>query len=117
MARKSATVAPSSEVSLNRLAVVNVIVLSILFLACGGAGSSSVKAVPREEFKRLVEGKTETEVMAAVGTPDETSVGGSWKRLYYSGRTFDPATGKPDSSISVEIDRRTGKVGRVSFSR
>ena len=102
---------------MNRLAVVTLIVLSILVLACGCAGSSSVKAIPREEFKRLVEGKTETEVMAAVGTPDETSVGTSWKRLYYSGRTLDPATGKPDKSISVEIDRGTGKVGRVSFSR
>ena len=36
---------------MNRLAVVTLIVLSILVVACGCAGSSSVKAIPREEFK------------------------------------------------------------------
>ena len=67
-------------------------------------------AYTREGFRALVIGKTEAEVIAAVGEPDGIQGGGDpiW---YYHGRTRDPVTGTIDGSVLVIL--KDGKVVRV----
>ena len=51
----------------------------------------------RDEFKALVLGKTEAEVIAAVGRPDITT-NQQWR---YQLRVMNPAIGKPDRAVIV----------------
>lgn len=66
----------------------------------------------RDEFRKLVVGKTPDEVIAAVGKPDDTSESGSvsWTYMY---RTKDPITGKTDVSAIVVFE--DGRVDRVRY--
>ena len=68
----------------------------------------------REDFRRLVMGKTEKEVIDALGEPNikDEEAGGS-KLWIYRNRTINPATGKPDSQVKVRIE--DGKVVGVEF--
>ncbi len=62
------------------------------------------KTMSRDEFgAKLVVGMSEQEVLAAVGTPDNTTKEDSDgdKYWYYWERTVDPIKGKVDSSIQV----------------
>lgn len=56
----------------------------------------------REDFRKLVLGKTPAEVIAAVGRPDSTGdisgVGAMW---YYKNRTKDSVSGKLDTSAQI----------------
>jgi len=67
----------------------------------------------RDEFKARVVGKTEAEVIAAVGKPSQTSDSGATRYWYYEEVTTDPATGKIDYRAQLVIER--GKVTGVSY--
>lgn len=77
------------------------------------AKAAAAKAYTREEFKAKVMGKTEAEVIAAVGKPNDTSGAGGGVRWYYTRVTTDPATGKTDGRISVWFEG--GRVVSVNF--
>lgn len=72
------------------------------------------KVFTRDEFRQLMEGKTEAEVLKLLGTPTSTyeNVLGTkfWK---YRGLTTDPVTGKTDDTVDVRIQH--GVVAGVSF--
>ena len=70
----------------------------------------AARVYTREEFKALVLGKTEAEVIEAVGRPDRTDGAGMW---VYRNRTRDLVTGKTDGTIRVFF--REGKVSSVMF--
>jgi DNA repair exonuclease SbcCD ATPase subunit len=55
----------------------------------------------RDEFRETVVGKTEDQVIQAVGKPDRTSDFGGYSHWYYDGKTKDRFTGKLDNSISI----------------
>jgi hypothetical protein len=76
-------------------------------------GLFAFAAITREGFNAPVKGKTEAEVIAAVGRPDRASESGPLKGLLDTERTIDPATGKLDSSAVVWL--RDGVVERVGF--
>jgi hypothetical protein len=60
----------------------------------------------RREFGELLLGKTEDQVIAAVGWPDRTeemAKGRSAKTWFYSGRVRNPGTGKAETAI-VEFE-------------
>jgi hypothetical protein len=91
-------VGPENEVDINPL---------------GGKEGDATKVYSRDEFKRLVLGKSPEEVIAAVGRPasfhneDDEPI-----RWHYSQRALNPATGKADSAWVEFVDR---KVIRVSW--
>lgn len=67
----------------------------------------------REEFKKLVMGRTKDQVMDAVGRPASTSEGGGFEFWYYKHTTYDPISQKIDSSIQVCF--KGGVVESISF--
>ena len=67
-------------------------------------------AYSRAEFRALVIGKTEAEVVAAVGQPDAIQDGGD-RIWYYHGRTRDPVTGRIEGSVLLIL--KAGRVVRV----
>ena len=77
------------------------------------AAGPSKRTCTREEFTKLVTGKTEADVIAAVGKPESTSETGGTRFLRYKGVTVDPVTGKTDYSTQVRIDG--GVCSMVSF--
>lgn len=97
------------------------LILSALVVGCGPVGRTpsttatvvSKKTYTREEFKKLVMGKSEVEVMAAVGKPDSTSESGGWLSWFYYDTTVDPITSKADKITSLQFDR--GKVSGINF--
>lgn len=70
----------------------------------GSATATSGKVYSRDEFSKLVVGKTPAEVIAVLGKPDSTqersNESGSPTWYFYS-RTRDPATGKVDWAAQV----------------
>ena len=59
------------------------------------------KLYTRDEFRKLLVGKTADEVLQAVGKPDstsETALGAYW---YYRHKTTDPVTGQTDANAQV----------------
>ena len=74
---------------------------------------SAAKVYTREEFKALVIGKTEAEVIEAMGRPDNASEIGTAKSWGYTHRTTDPVTGKADAEASIFF--RDGKVYSAMF--
>lgn len=71
------------------------------------------KAYPRDEFRDLVMGKTEGEVLDRIGDPDRKEDKGADDLTYfYDQKTLDPTTGKTDASIVVKF-----KFGRVDSVR
>lgn len=71
------------------------------------------KRYTRAEFTKLVVGKTQAEVIQAVGKPDSTSESGGRVWWYYSNTTTDPITGKTDQSIQLVFE--DGKVSEVNY--
>jgi hypothetical protein len=92
-------------------------------LACGlpTPNTSGEKAKPekkvfsREEFRRLVLGKTESEVIAAVGRPESTHELGQAGRSFwiYHNLTRDPVSGNVD--VSTHVTFQDGRVEVVSY--
>jgi hypothetical protein len=79
----------------------------------GMDGPAVKKTWTREEFKAAVMGKTEAEVVAAVGKPDTTLDDGGGKIMWrYLSLTVDPVTGKTDYAANVWF-----KGGRVETVR
>lgn len=70
------------------------------------------KLYTRDEFRTLVMGKTQDEVIAAVGKPDKASQEPDREFWRYFGRTYDPAAnGKAEDSAELEFN--SGRVARV----
>jgi hypothetical protein len=86
-----------------------------VMLACGGIDAPPPKPITRQEFKLKVLGKTEAEVIKAVGPPQTKLVGQDTAEWIYPRRTIDPTTQKIYDSVSVEFDRKKGKVSSVTF--
>jgi hypothetical protein len=62
------------------------------------------KPMTRDEFKRAVMGENYYVVInlaSKIGEPDSSQEAGKTKYLYYSGKSVDPITGKPDRLIQV----------------
>jgi len=72
----------------------------------------TTRVYTRQEFRELVVGKTEAEVIEAVGKPDSTTDGDGavWT---YRNRTKDPATGETDPRASVHF--QGGKAAQVNY--
>ena len=105
-----------------------VVIGGAILVLCGGGGAVAAfvlwKAKPgavtggqkktytRDEFRKLVVGKTEAEVIAAVGRPDGTQNYGTpfW---FYHGVTVDEVSGKTDTSAQLVF--KGGVVERVGF--
>jgi len=77
------------------------------------ASSPVKKTYSREEFKALVMGKTEKEVIDALGKPDRTSPGEFGTYWYYEEKTVDPINGKVDRHAQIVF--RNGIVEKVSY--
>lgn len=77
-----------------------------------GDTTATKKTYSRDEFKKLVIGKTEKEVLELVGKPDKTSEAGQTKYWHYHDRTIDPITGKADSITQLVFDN--GAVSSVN---
>jgi hypothetical protein len=99
-------------------------------VALGGAGGLYYKYVwarppaaedagppplARPEFTAKVDGKTEAEVLAAVGRPDDTSedAAARTKFWHFKRRTRDPVSGAVDSDVQVVI--QDGRVTAVNY--
>ena len=68
----------------------------------------------RDEFKAAVQGKSQADVISAVGRPDSTR-DGEWGAQFwlYDGLTINPVTNKPDPSTRVEW--RNGQIWQVVY--
>ncbi len=71
------------------------------------------KVFSREEFDALVVGKSEEEVIRAVGTPHKTSDGPDYRFFSYFKRTRDGVTDKVDADATIIF--QDGKAERVSY--
>lgn len=67
----------------------------------------------REDFSRLVMGKSEEEVIHAVGRPDETSADDEARYWHFKNRTLDPLTQEKDTDVQVVIEG--GKVTKINY--
>jgi len=67
----------------------------------------------RPEFSRLVLGKSEAEVIEAVGRPDETSEDDDARYWHFKKRTLDPLTQEKDTDVQVVI--QGGKVVNINY--
>jgi hypothetical protein len=67
----------------------------------------------RPEFSRLVLGKSETEVITAVGPPDETTEDDEARYWHFKKRTLDPLTREKDTDVQVII--KDGKVADINY--
>ena len=81
-------------------------------------GKDAVKAnrnLPREQFRSLVTGKTEQQVLDALGKPDETQdQEGLGKFWYYRNVAPDPTTGKKTTQVQIVFEG--GVVTSVNFN-
>jgi hypothetical protein len=103
---------------IHRFAVVVVVVCLIgMILACGGIDASPPKPIPRKEFEVKVIGKTEQEVIQAVGEPEFRLTGKDSLEWVYQRRTIDPTTKGIDASATIGFDQKKGKVSSVDFQR
>ena len=71
--------------------------------------------LPREQFRSLVNGRTEQQVLDALGKPDETQdQEGLGKLWYYLGVAPDPVTGKKTAQVQIVFEG--GEVTMVKFN-
>jgi hypothetical protein len=97
------------------------VLFAIVLFSTGPGGSTPVpanqvsarKTWSRDEFRKLLLGKTRDEVLETIGKPYQTENSGDVLNLYYRNVTVDPITGKVDDHAQVVIER--GTVVRVSF--
>ena len=88
------------------------------YYAINGAQQSQSPPPPppvysRPEFSRLVLGKSEAEVIEAVGRPDETSEDDDARYWHFKKRTLDPLTQEKDTDVQVVI--KGGKVASINY--
>jgi hypothetical protein len=76
-------------------------------------GAGSQKIYLREEFRAMLLGKTQDEVLEIVGKPESTSDSGDLSSWHYKRITKDPVTDKIDSIVFVHFDR--GRVSSVDY--
>lgn len=75
--------------------------------------AKKARVYDRAEFRELVLGKTERELLDAVGEPDRKEDQGAGDLTYfYTGKTLDPTTGKTDPTTAVRF--KSGRVESVS---
>ena len=67
----------------------------------------------RGEFSRRVLGKSEEEVIEAVGRPDETTEDDDARYWHFKNRTLDPLTQEKDTDVQVVI--KGGKVTNINY--
>ena len=73
------------------------------------------KNLPRDQFRSLVTGKTEQQVLDALGKPDQTQdIEGTGKMWYYHNVAVDPTTGKKTAIVQLVFEG--GAVGTVNFN-
>lgn len=72
------------------------------------------KTYTREEFRKLVVGKTKDEVLAVLGKPFSTREPESGNSWTYHDLTVDSVSGKPDYSAWLYFDRND-RVDHVGF--
>lgn len=75
--------------------------------------AASGKKYSRDEFKRLVVGKTTDEVIKLIGRPQRTADLGQFEAWSYPGLTTDPISGRDDESTSLNVTK--GRVSSVDF--
>jgi len=64
------------------------------------------KLYPRDEFRKLLMGKTADEVIQLIGKPDSTSDFGDGEPTWrYKDITTDPVSGRTDTSVTVWFNR------------
>lgn len=101
---------------------------ALVLVACVGCGQSSVtptaqslppvtmevkpaqpvkKTYTREELAKLLQGKTEAEITAAIGRPIQTTGSGPDASWLYDGLTTDTVTGVVDRHTWVVFRNRT----------
>ena len=82
----------------------------------GGVSSATAaaKTYTRDEFRKLVIGKSPDEVIAAVGKPNSTQDYGKGSvNWYYDQRTTDPVTGNLDNTAQLIFEN--GRVASVNY--
>jgi hypothetical protein len=107
-------------------AVALVVVCLVLVVGCGQSSnppasalvsSSTRPAAPktwtREEFRKLVMGKTPDEVIAAVGRPDKIHDDQGGQSWYYDQRTIETLNDTIDNRVRLRIEG--GRVVDVSY--
>lgn len=73
------------------------------------------KNLPRDQFRSLVTGKSEQQVLDALGKPDQTQdQEGLGKLWYYNNVAVDPVTGKKTAIVQIVFEG--GVVGTVNFN-
>ena len=73
------------------------------------------KNLPRDQFRALVTGKTEQQVLDALGKPDDTQdQEGLGKLWYYRNVAVDPVTGKKTAQVQLVFEG--GVVTSVNFN-
>jgi hypothetical protein len=77
------------------------------------ANGTETKQINRNEFKSLVIGKTESQLINLLGKPAETFSVGPWDYWVYNHRTKDPLTDKVDGTTQLVI--QDGKCTTVNF--
>ena len=96
-----------------------VLVAGILFMYLHGKGKVQTQALDtpptvylRDDFNAIL-GKSEDQVLEAVGKPDKTSEDAQATYWHYRGRTRNPATGQTDSDVQVVFER--GRVIALNY--
>ena len=84
-------------------------------VAMSGANPAQVqsKRYTREEFKQLVVGKDEAEVIGLLGRPGYTGETSEFSTWHYDKVSTDPISGKVDYTTTLWFYR--GKVTKVTF--
>lgn len=68
-----------------------------------GASDKPAKKYTRKEFKQMLIGKSEADVVRLIGKPDSTHDQGPRTFWYYPSLTYDPISGKDDDKSMVEV--------------
>jgi outer membrane protein assembly factor BamE (lipoprotein component of BamABCDE complex) len=71
------------------------------------------KVYTREEFRKLIDGRTQDEVLKLIGKPRRTSEVGPYQYWHYDGVTRDVVTGKLDRNVQLVFEG--GRVVRMNF--
>jgi hypothetical protein len=91
----------------------------VIFMYLHGKGQAQAQATDtpavclRDDFNASVLGKSEDQVLEAVGKPDVTSEDAQATYWHYRRRTRNPATGQTDSDVQVVFEQ--GKVIALNY--
>lgn len=90
------------------------LVLALLGLATGCGISDRVEVKKpeakqalrsRDEFKKLIMGKTKDDVLRLIGKPSDTASTGLVESWFYKSVSYDPITNKPYGDTSVHFSQ------------